>query len=87
MSLTDAGVTGRKSGRARSKKPKAAQARVPPSERGTHAYSIPQAGRMAGLSRAASYAAAKRGEIPTEWFGDRGIVPKGPWHKKLGIQD
>jgi hypothetical protein len=59
----------------------------PPSERGSHAYSIPQAGRMVGLSRGASYAAAKRGEIPTIPFGDRLVVPKAPWHRKLGLEN
>jgi hypothetical protein len=86
MSLTEPGVTGRKSTKTRQKKHRPTQARAPPSERGTHAYSIPQAGRMVGLSRGASYAAAARGEIPTEWFGDRGVVPKAPWHRKLGIE-
>jgi hypothetical protein len=55
-----------------------------PSERGTLAYSIPQAGRMIGLSRNASYEAAKRGEIPTIAFGSRLIVPRVPWLRKLG---
>jgi hypothetical protein len=70
MSSLDSGVTGRK----------------PPSERGTHAYSIPQAGRMIGLSRAASYEAAKRGEIPTQEYGGRKIVPKALWDRRLGIE-
>ena len=65
MSLTQPGVTGRKSSKARQKKHRPAQARAPPSERGTHAYSVPQAGKMIGLSRGASYAAAKAGQIPT----------------------
>jgi hypothetical protein len=71
MSLMDPEVTGRK----------------PPSERGTHAYSIPQAGRMIGLSRAASYAAARKGEIPTQEYGGRKIVPKILWDRKLGIEN
>jgi hypothetical protein len=59
----------------------------PPSERGTLAYSVPQAGAMVGLSRNASYEAAKRGEIPTIPFGSRLIVPRVPWLRKLGIED
>ena len=66
---------------------KRSRKRTPPSERGTHAYSIPQAGRMIGLSRGASYAAAKAGEIPTQQYGERFIVPKATWDKKLGIQE
>jgi hypothetical protein len=85
VSLTEPGLTGRK--QARQKKRQPAQTRTPPSERGSHAYSVPQAGKMVGLSRGASYAAAARGEIPTERFGDRLIVPKVPWHRKLGIED
>jgi hypothetical protein len=57
----------------------------PPSERGTLAFSVPQAGAMVGLSRNASYEAAKRGEIPTIPFGSRLIVPRVPWLQKLGI--
>jgi hypothetical protein len=57
----------------------------PPSERGTLAFSVPQAGAMVGLSRNASYEAAKRGEIPTIPFGSRLIVPRVPWLQKLGV--
>jgi hypothetical protein len=59
----------------------------PPSERGTLAFSVPQAGAMVGLSRNASYEAAKRGEIPTIPFGSRLIVPRVVWLRKLGIAD
>jgi hypothetical protein len=58
----------------------------PPSERGTHAYSIPQAGRMIGLSRAASYAAAKAGQIPVQKSGERFVVPNAIWDRHLGIE-
>lgn len=85
MSLIEPGVNGRK--RSRHKKRQPSQAPAPPSERGTHAYSIPQAGRMIGLSRGASYAAAKAGEIPTQQYGERLIVPKAVWDRKLGIQE
>jgi hypothetical protein len=58
---------------------------VPPSERGTHSLSVPQAGAMIGLSRNASYEAAARKEIPTIAFGKRLIVPKAVWLRKLGV--
>jgi hypothetical protein len=70
-------VTGRKGG----------AALPPPSERGTLAFSVPQAGAMVGLSRNAAYEAAKRGEIPTIPFGSRRIVPRIPWLKKLGVEN
>lgn len=57
-----------------------------PSERGTLALSIPQAGRMAGLSRAKAYQAARQGLIPTLDFGGRKIVPKATWLRMLGIE-
>jgi hypothetical protein len=46
-------------------------------------YSIPVAGAMAGLSREGSYAAAKRGEIPTIAFGRLRKVPAAAWERKL----
>jgi hypothetical protein len=46
-------------------------------------YSVPEAGRMAGLSRNASYAAAKRGEIPTIKFGAKQRVPAAKWNRIL----
>jgi hypothetical protein len=58
----------------------------PPSERGSLAYSIPQAGRMIGLSRAASYQAARRGQIPYQEYGKRKIVPRAIWLQRLGIE-
>jgi hypothetical protein len=48
-----------------------------------HVYSIPFAGAMAGLNRNASYAAAKRGEIPTMSFGRLLKVPKAAWDRIL----
>jgi hypothetical protein len=83
LSLVEPGVTGRKAISDRKRKKKSQKH---PSEQGTHAYSVPQAGRMIGLSRGASYAAAKVGQIPTERFGDRLIVPKAVWDRKLGIE-
>jgi hypothetical protein len=89
MTLVEPGVTSRKpvSGGRRKKSSKRKAREPPPSERGTHAYSIPQAGRMIGLSRGASYEAAKRGEIPTQQYGDRLIVPKAIWDRRLGLED
>jgi len=46
-------------------------------------YSIPEAGAMADLGRNASYAAAKRGEIPTMRFGRVKRVPAERWRKIL----
>lgn len=66
-------------------RPEIAGKKVAPSERGTLAYSVPQAGAMVGLSRNASYEAAKRGEIPTVLFGSRLIVPRAVWLRKLGV--
>ena len=42
-------------------------------------YSVPEAGRMAGLSRNSAYAAAERGEIPTMSFGRLLRVPAAAW--------
>jgi hypothetical protein len=43
---------------------------------GRSAFSIPEAGEILGLSRAAAYAAAKGGLIPVVWINRRGIVPR-----------
>lgn len=83
MAAVDPGVTGRKSAGGRQKSHTAQDG--PPSERGSHAYSVPAAGRMIGLSRGASYAAAHAGQIPTQQYGNRLVVPKALWHARLGI--
>ena len=44
-------------------------------------YSVPEAGRLLGLSRNAAYAAAKRGEIPSIRIGRRLVVPKATFHR------
>ena len=54
-----------------------------PSDQKQLTYSIPQAGRMAGLSRNGSYAAAGRGEIPTIRFGRLLRVPATAWDRVL----
>lgn len=47
---------------------------------------IAEAGRKAyGLSRAASYAAAARGEIPTITQGRRKLVPTAVMRRMLGL--
>jgi excisionase family DNA binding protein len=48
-------------------------------------YTIPEAGRLLGLSRNASYEAAKRGEIPTLRIGRLLLVPKGPFHRMVEL--
>jgi excisionase family DNA binding protein len=44
-------------------------------------YSVPEAGRLLGLSRNAAYAAAKRGDIRTIRIGRRLVVPKAAFHR------
>jgi hypothetical protein len=46
-------------------------------------YSIPVAGGMAGLAKNASYAAARRGEIPVITFGGKHRVPARKWKRIL----
>jgi hypothetical protein len=46
-------------------------------------YSVPEAGRMVGLSRNSAYAAAERGEIPTMSFGRLLRVPAAAWDRIL----
>jgi excisionase family DNA binding protein len=49
-------------------------------------YDVPEAGAMIGLSRNASYEAAKRGDIPTIRFGKQLKVPKAAFHRMLEQQ-
>jgi len=46
-------------------------------------YTVPEAGRLLGLSRNASYEAAKRGDIPTLRIGRLLLVPKTPFHRMV----
>jgi excisionase family DNA binding protein len=46
-------------------------------------YAVPEAGALLGLSRNASYEAAKRGEIPTIKIGKLIMVPKAAFHMML----
>jgi excisionase family DNA binding protein len=46
-------------------------------------YSIPQAGKLLGLSRNTAYEAARRGELPTIRFGRKILVPKAALQRLL----
>jgi helix-turn-helix protein len=60
------------------------QKRIPdPEEQPT--LSIPEAGAIFGLSRAASYEAARRQEIPTIRLGRRILVPTAKLRAMLGL--
>ena len=48
-------------------------------------YTVPEAGRLLGLSRNGSYEAAKRGEIPTIRIGRLLLVPKVPFHRMIEL--
>jgi excisionase family DNA binding protein len=50
-------------------------------------YSVPEAGRLLGLSRNGSYEAAKRGDIPTIRIGRLLLVPKAPFHRLIERDD
>jgi excisionase family DNA binding protein len=49
-------------------------------------YTVPEAGQLLGLSRNAAYEAAKRGDIPTLRMGRLLRVPKGPFHRLVGLE-
>jgi hypothetical protein len=49
-------------------------------------YEIPEAGRLVGLNRGASYAAANRGELGTIiQFGKQKRILKVEFHRKFGL--
>jgi excisionase family DNA binding protein len=48
-------------------------------------YTVPEAGRLLGLSRNGSYEAAKRGDIPTIRIGRLLLVPKIPFHRMIEL--
>ena len=50
-----------------------------------YGLSVPEAGRLVGLGRNASYKAAKRRQIPTIKLGGVIIVPKRKWLRILGV--
>ena len=67
----------------RRKKPQ----RQPKISRGPYGLSIPEAGAMIGLGRAASYQAARENKIPVLEFGALKIVPKAEWLRRIGADD
>jgi hypothetical protein len=58
-----------------------------PRNRGPYGLSIPEAGKMIGLGKNASYDAAKAGKIPVLEFGGQKIVPRRPWLRQIGADD
>jgi excisionase family DNA binding protein len=48
-------------------------------------YDVPEAGALLGLSKNASYEAAKRGDFPTIKLGKLIRVPKAALHRLLDI--
>lgn len=46
---------------------------------------VPEAGRLLGLGRSASYEAARRGELPTLRLGRRLVVPVARLEAMLGL--
>jgi excisionase family DNA binding protein len=48
-------------------------------------YEVPEAGALLGLSKNASYEAAKRGDFPTIRLGKLIRVPKAAFHDLLNI--
>jgi excisionase family DNA binding protein len=52
-------------------------------EDGRLVYDVPEAGAMLGLTRNASYEAAKRGDLPTIKIGKLIRVPKAAFHRML----
>jgi excisionase family DNA binding protein len=45
--------------------------------------SVPEAGRLLGISRNSAYAAAARGELPTIRIGHKLLVPKAALERML----
>ena len=50
-------------------------------------YSVPEAGQIVGLGKNASYAAARRGELPTLRFGRKLRVPRVALERLLTGED
>jgi excisionase family DNA binding protein len=68
-------------GRSRQSQKSDAARKPPAAER--LVYTVPEAGQLLGLSRNASYEAARRGDIPTIRIGRLLVVPKAPFHRML----
>lgn len=48
-------------------------------------YSVPEAGRLLGLTKTAAYEVAAAGGMPTIRLGGRIRVPKAAFHKMLDV--
>jgi hypothetical protein len=68
------------------KAPKARIRMAMPRPRGEFGFTVPEAGRMIGLSTGSAYKAARNGEIPTVRIGSLLVVPKASWLRKLGLE-
>jgi excisionase family DNA binding protein len=79
-------MTGRKPRGPRQEKHEPAAARAPPAAERL-VYTVPEAGRLLGLSRNGSYEAAKRGDIPTIRMGRLLLVPKRRFHQLIEPDD
>jgi hypothetical protein len=51
------------------------------------AFTVEQAGKILGISRASAFAAANRGDIPVIRIGKRLIVPRRGLERLLGAPD
>jgi len=69
------------------RKSKSLKPKRKPRNRGPYGLSIPDAGKMIGLGKNASYDAAKAGKIPVMEFGKQKIVPRLEWLKRIGAGD
>lgn len=68
------------------KAPRARMRTGMPRPRGEFGFTVPEAGRMIGLSTGSSYKAARNGEIPTVRIGSLLVVPRAAWLRKLGVE-
>lgn len=56
---------------------------VDPASTETLTYSVPEAGRLMGISRNTAYEAARNGTLPTIKFGSRYVVPRAALQRLL----
>jgi hypothetical protein len=56
-----------------------------PNPHDTPTLSVPAAGALLGLGRAASYAAVQRGDIPSIHFGRKVVVPTAAVLRMLAL--
>jgi excisionase family DNA binding protein len=56
----------------------------PPARKRPDTYSVPEAGRIVGLGKNASYDAVRRGELPVLRFGRILRVPRAALERMLG---